>query len=111
MSSIQETDQASAARAVAPRVSLASMEAKIKTKHFVNAGEATNAKVASPLHLMTLCILEMENGFIVVGKTAPASPANFSLELGEKFSYEDAIRQLWPLEGYALREKLTANVV
>ncbi len=86
----------SVAVAVAPRVTLDGMEAKIASKHFI-------------LHegLLTLCILKMQNGFYVVGESAPASPENFNAGLGEKFAYENAIRQLWKLEGYALREQLS----
>jgi hypothetical protein len=42
----------------------------------------------------------------VIGKSAPASPENFNAELGKKFAYEDAVRQLWPLMGFALRDRL-----
>lgn len=50
----------------------------------------------------------MQNGFTVIGKSAPASPENFNAELGRQFAYDDAVRQLWPLMGYALRDKLAA---
>lgn len=115
-SSLQATEEASAAVVKAPdeRVSLSSMEAKIKEKYVVNVGELLNDADSdkpldpkSPLYLMTACFLVMDNGFVLIGKTAPASAKNFNRELGEKFAYEDAIRQLWPLEGYALREKLS----
>lgn len=93
--SLKATEAESAANAIAPRVTLESMEAKIVSKTFI-------------LHedILTLCILKMQNGFFVVGESAPASPANFNAELGEKFAYENAIRQLWKLEGYALRDFL-----
>jgi len=42
-----------------------------------------------------------------VGKSAPASADNFNADLGRKLAYEDAIRQLWPLMGFALRERLS----
>jgi hypothetical protein len=92
------TDHESAENATAPRVSLASMEAKIVRASYV-------------LHegILTLCILKMRNGFYVVGESAPASPANFNAELGRKFAYENAIRQLWKLEGYSLRDRLAAS--
>jgi hypothetical protein len=48
----------------------------------------------------------MRNGFTVIGKSAPASAANFNAELGKKLAYEDAIRQLWPLMGFSLRDRL-----
>lgn len=61
---------------------------------------------ATPLAYLSICLLVMNNGFTVIGKSAPASPANFNADLGRQFAYEDAIRQLWPLMGFALRDKL-----
>jgi hypothetical protein len=40
------------------------------------------------LHLLSICILVMRNGFVVIGKPALASPANFNAELGKKLVYE-----------------------
>lgn len=54
----------------------------------------------------TICQLTLENGFTVEGKSACVSIENYNQELGEKFAYEDAIRQLWQLEGYLLAEEL-----
>lgn len=56
--------------------------------------------------IMTICVIEMVNGFYVVGKSAPASPENFDPHVGQRFAFEDAFRQLWPLEGYALKQKM-----
>ena len=56
--------------------------------------------------LCTVCALTLQNGYIVVGKSAPASPANFDPELGRKIAREDARRQIWALEGYRLRSQL-----
>lgn len=111
---LKATDEYSAAKATHPRVSLADMEGKITQSYYVTAGHALQATGApatppdSPLNILTLCFLVMENGFTIVGKSAPASPENFDKEKGRRFAYEDAIKQLWPLEGYALREKLAA---
>jgi hypothetical protein len=108
---LKATDDYSAARATAPRVSLKDMEGKIAAEHYFTAGEAVQAlghPCVDPLYLLTICILVMRNGFTVIGKSAPASPENFDPEKGRRFAYEDAIKQLWPLEGYALREKLAA---
>lgn len=55
---------------------------------------------------LTVCVLTLQNGFTVVGKSACASPANFNQELGERIAREDAERQIWPLEGYVLRQKI-----
>lgn len=92
---LKVTEAESAANATAPRVTLESMGAKI-------------VKIEYLYHKhLTICILEMQNGFFVVGESAPASIANFDADLGRKFAYENAIRQLWKLEGYALRDRLS----
>lgn len=97
MNSLQVDEAASAAVAVAPRVTLESMEAKIAEEEYLTKG------------LLTICVLRMQNGFYVVGESAPASPENFDAELGKRFARENAIRQLWKLEGYALRDRLAAE--
>jgi hypothetical protein len=56
--------------------------------------------------VMTLCMVVLKNGFIVIGESAAADPANFNVGLGHKFAYDNAIKKIWPLMGYALRDKL-----
>jgi len=56
--------------------------------------------------LLTICIITMKNGFMVNGVSAPASAANFDKEVGKRYAYDNAFKQLWQLEGYLLREKL-----
>lgn len=111
-SSLEITDKASAAVAIAPRVSLQDIENKIVAEYTFTADKAVaGCPVVKPLEILTICILVMKNGYAIIGKSAPASPENFNKELGAKFAREDAIRQVWPLEGYALREKLPANII
>lgn len=109
---LKVTEDYSAARSTHPRVSLTDMTDKIACEAYFTAGQAGDA-LELPMHeaakLLTLCILTMQNGFTLVGKSAPASPENFDIEKGRRFAYEDAIKQLWPLEGYALRERLTVK--
>jgi len=95
MNTLEITDRASAAVAVAPRVTLESLEAKVESEqyHIVDG-------------ILTICILRMVNGFYITGESAPASPANFNADLGRKLARENAIRKAWGFEGYALREKL-----
>ncbi len=96
--SLKAAEAMSAANATAPRVSLESMEAKIvDTAYWQPLGTT-----------LTVCVMQMQNGFYVVGESASASPENFDAELGKKFAYENAIRKLWQLEGYALRDRLAA---
>jgi hypothetical protein len=58
------------------------------------------------LKLLTFCVLVLRNGYTVHGTSACASPENFNAELGRRIAKEDAMRQVWPLMGYALRERL-----
>jgi hypothetical protein len=55
---------------------------------------------------MTVCALTLKNGFVVIGESAAASPANFNAEIGQKIARENARNRIWALEGYALRSKL-----
>jgi len=110
MNSVQLTDQMSQAVAKTPnRVSLDDIKASIAAEYFITGDQAVNgAPTMASLHVLTICILVMKNGFTIIGKAAPADEANFNPELGRTFAREDAIRQVWPLMGYALREKLAA---
>lgn len=94
---LKQQNDAQAATAVAPRVNLHDMERKIVNQTFYHHAH------------LTICVLEMANGFYVIGSSAPASPANFDEQIGYELAYEDCIRQLWRLEGYALRERLAAE--
>jgi len=55
---------------------------------------------------LTVCALTLENGYIVVGESACASPENFDADIGRKIARQDAFNKIWALEGYLLREKL-----
>lgn len=109
MDSLKVSDEAAAKVAVAPRVALKDIEDNIAAEYSFTADKAVaaiNAPVMDELKLLTVCIMVMKNGFIIIGKSAPASPENFNAELGSKFAREDAIRQVWPLMGFALRDVL-----
>jgi hypothetical protein len=96
--SLEASDQAAAAVQKTPnRVTLDSLKAKIVAKEFHHPAFAPE---------VTVCMVKTANGFVLVGMSAPADPANFDPALGEKFALEDCIRQMWPLEGYLLREQL-----
>lgn len=69
-------------------------------------GSELNKLIQESAGLLTICVLVLKNGFTVVGKSAPVSAANFDLEIGRKVAREDAVRQVWALEGYALRNRI-----
>lgn len=108
---LRETEEVCAAVARAARVSLRDIEAAIAARYDLTADQAiiaSNAPLVEPLKLLSICLLVMRNGFVVIGKSAPASPENFNADLGRNLAYEDAVRQLWPLMGFALRDQLHA---
>lgn len=91
-------DAEAAAVAKTPsRVTLEHILAKIGDEQYHQLG---------PHGQLTLCVMTMKNGYVIVGKSAPADPKNFDAELGRRFAREDCLRQLWPLEGYLLCEQL-----
>jgi hypothetical protein len=70
------------------------------------AGTFQGAPQHESLGLLTFCVLVLRNGFTVTGESACASPENFDAELGRKIARQNAITKVWPLMGYALRERL-----
>lgn len=54
--------------------------------------------------LMTICVIELDNGFKVVGTSNCVSPANFNAQIGETMAYNNAFDKLWDLFGFLLRE-------
>ena len=98
----------------APRVTPDDIKANIASEHYFTAQDGKRGAaergaaigVYQELELLTFCVLVLRNGFTVTGKSACASPENFDAEIGKKIAREDAIQQLWPLMGYALKERL-----
>lgn len=58
------------------------------------------------LHLLTFCVLVLRNGFTVTGESACVSPENFDAEIGRKIARQNAMDKIWPLLGFALKQKL-----
>lgn len=102
----------------APRVTLPSIEAKIKSEFYFTAADGVRGESqmgtrpagnAESLERLTICILVLENGFTVHGISAVASPENFDAEIGRKVARQNAVNSIWPLEGYLLRELLAED--
>jgi hypothetical protein len=102
----------------APRITPADVQANIASEHYFTAAHGVAAVAAQsgenrgyvqgpqPLHLLTFCVLVLQNGFTVTGESACASPENFDAEIGRKIARENAVQKIWPLMGYELRSKL-----
>lgn len=101
----------------APRITPDDVEANIESEwcftaqdgvdgYFRKSGDLTSGRPA--LGLLTFCVLVLRNGFTVTGQSACASPENFDAEIGRRIARDDAIRQVWPLLGFRLRDQLAA---
>lgn len=103
----------------APRVTPADIEANIRSEVYFTAQDALSSPdvhvkseyvegehILAPLGLLTLCVLVLRNGFTVTGESACASPENFDAELGRKIARQAAVNKVWPLMGYALKQRL-----
>lgn len=82
----------------APRLTPALIDAAIKEEDY-HVFEKT---------CLTVCCLTLRNGFTVTGESACASPENFDAEIGRKIARENARNKIWMLEGYLLKERLSA---
>lgn len=81
---------------VAPRLTPALIDATITSEYYY----------VFPGTALTVCALKLNNGFMVTGESAAASPENFNEELGRKIAREQARNKIWAFEGYLLRERL-----
>ena len=102
----------------APRVTPEDIEANIVGEYYFTAEQGAFAAFDPPrgadivppaLSLLTFCVLVLKNGFTVTGESACASPENFDAEIGRKIARENAKQKLWPLMGYALKDRLAAG--
>lgn len=111
----------------APRVTPADIDANIASEHYFTAangsdgsymngdklwcGDVAGQYCPAELSLLTFCVLVLRNGFTVTGESACASPENFNAEIGRKIARQNAVAKIWPLMGYALKEKLAQEAL
>ena len=103
----------------APRITPDDIEANIVSERYFSAQDGVDnselhvvAQRGAPnesLALLTFCVLVLKNGFTVTGESACASPENFDAELGRKIARQNAVQKIWPLMGYALKERLATG--
>ncbi|MGP4955351.1 Gp49 family protein [Pseudomonas helleri] len=104
----------------APRVTPQDLQSNIASEYYFTAHDAVQASphcnesavlcgVEKSLGLLTFCVLVLRNGFTVTGESACASPENFDAEIGRKIARQNAEQKIWPLMGYALKQKLYEN--
>ncbi|QOR55739.1 MAG: hypothetical protein YHS30scaffold667_35 [Phage 65_10] len=84
----------------APRVTKDELHANIVSKEFVR-------HVAPSGQVLRWAVLTTKSGYAVTGRpSVSVSPANDNAEVGESVAFDNAVNELWPLMGYALKERL-----
>lgn len=56
---------------------------------------------------MTVCFIDLKNGFTVIGESACVDPAEFDEQVGRSLAYSRAFSKLWAFYGFALAERLS----
>ena len=79
----------------APRLTPDIIDSLIKEKAF--------HKLTSKL---TICVITLQNGFELIGESSCVDPANYDKKIGEDIAFNNARDKIWPLAGYALKQKL-----
>ncbi len=85
----------------APRLSPADIDANITDTEFVKF-------VSKSGQVLRWAVLTTKSGFAVTGKpSVSVSAENDDAAIGEDVAYKNARGELWPLMGYALKERLS----
>ncbi len=104
----------------APRVTPEHIDQLIKSEHYFTAYDASHGdnffsiynqkseinRSLESLKVLTFCVLILKNGYTVTGQSACVSPEIFDIDVGREYARKDAINNIWPLEGYLLKQKL-----
>ena len=84
----------------APRVTLDQLNANIVSVEIVK-------HIAPSGQVLRWAVLTTRSGYAVTGRpSVSVSPENDNAELGEQIARDNARNELWPLMGYALKERL-----
>lgn len=84
----------------APRITPTDIEANIADVEIVKHVSKTG-------QVLRWAVITTSNGYAVVGKPSCAvSSANDNAEIGEKVAVTNSREELWPLMGYALKDRL-----
>jgi hypothetical protein len=87
--SLEATDAASEAVRKGFRVTLDDLKALVASVEYVNRG------------VLNVCLIQLHNGWWLVGKSAPVDTGNYDADYGRQLAYDDALRQAWPLVAFA----------
>ncbi len=58
----------------------------------------------NPVGTLTICLIQLDTGFVVTGESACVDPMNYREDMGHALAYEKAYNRLWELFGFLLCE-------
>ncbi|MDN5859936.1 MAG: hypothetical protein L0H84_15080, partial [Pseudonocardia sp.] len=70
------------------RVTLDDLRARVADVEYIERG------------VLNVAVLRLDNGYYLVGKSAPVDPGNYNAAYGRQLAYDDALRQAWPLVAF-----------
>jgi len=85
MSSLEAIDAASEAVRTGFRITLADMKARVASVEYIVR------------ECLTIAVIQLDNGWYLVGYSAPVDPDNFNAEHGQRLAYDQALGHAWPL--------------
>lgn len=91
--------------------SLATLTVRQRTEPALRMADVVDTITKEQYHVFegtttTVCCLTLRNGFTAVGKSACIHSQDFDAELGRKYAKEEAIKQVFDLEAYMLKQRL-----
>lgn len=89
MSALEATDAASEAVRTGFRITLDDIRARVADVEYVRRG------------VLNVALVQLDNGWWLVGRSAPVDPSNYDDAHGRSLALDDALRQAWPLLAFA----------
>jgi hypothetical protein len=87
--SLEATDARAASVQTGFRITLDDLKARVASVEYLERG------------VLTVCMIQLDNGWWLTGDSAPVDPNNYNAEKGREFAYDDALRKAWPLLAFA----------
>lgn len=96
------------------RVTPQDVDDAIQHVYYFTAGDAVRGECGADdqqtihpsLDILTICVIVLNNGFTLMGKSAPVDPDNFNEAIGRAIAYDRAKEQIWQYLGYELKTTL-----
>jgi hypothetical protein len=115
MTALEDAEKHYAKGATEHRITLDYIKSQIGSAHYMRGFRMVQAAAHSDwsakdngipdsVQNLTICLIVTKSGWTVIGHSTPLSGGNFDETKGREIAYENAVRQLWPLFGFAAKQ-------